>query len=144
MGFVPSLAGKRAQHNRIPSHFVPASICAPQVGLTSACLVGPYPEARQYVGAERAADRDVGSVTAARDQHPADAWNIVARVEDVPMAAEERLKPGSEVWYAVRRRHTDVPEVAGTVACRDIHAATEGNGEVRKITADAGPLVKSF
>ena len=35
---------------------------------TGAYFVGPYPEARQCVGAERTADRDVGGVAAARDQ----------------------------------------------------------------------------
>ena len=75
---------------------------------TGAYFVGPYPEARQCVGAERTADRDVGSVAAARDQHSADARRIVARVEGMPTAAEEGLEPRSEVHRAMRRRYTDV------------------------------------
>jgi hypothetical protein len=38
--------------------------------LTGGYLVGPYPEARQCVGAERVAERDVGGVAATCDQHP--------------------------------------------------------------------------
>src|SRR5438552_3812072 len=111
---------------------------------TGAHLVGPYPEARQRVGTEGAADRDVGSVAAARDQDPADARSVVARVENVPMPAEERLEPGSEVHGAVWRRHPDIAQVAGAVACRDVHAPAEGNGQVRIVAADAGPVVKGF
>src|SRR6185312_17473921 len=32
----------------------------------------------------------------------------------------------------------------GAVARRDVHAATEGHGKMREITADAGPVIKSF
>src|SRR5271157_1065091 len=52
---------------------------------TGGYLVGPYPEARQCVGAERVAERDVGGVAATRDQHPANTWRVVARVEDMPL-----------------------------------------------------------
>src|SRR5688572_65808 len=94
-------------------------------------LVGPYPEARQIIGAERGADRDVGSVAAARDQHPADARRVVAGVESVPMAAEEGLEPRSEI-HRTGRRHADVTQVTGAVARRDVHAPAEGDGKVRE------------
>src|SRR5437016_4972560 len=93
-----------------------------------AYLVGPYPEARQRVWTECAADRHVGGVAAACDQHPAHARRIVARVESVPMPVEKGLEPRSEVHRAVRRRDTDVAQVAGAVASRNIHASAEGNG----------------
>src|SRR4051794_35484501 len=112
--------------------------------LTGGYLVGPYSEARQCVGTERVAERDVGGVAATRDQHPADARRVVARVEGMPLPAEEHLEPGSEIHRIVHRRHTDVTEVSRAVARRDVHAATEGNGKMREITADAGSVVKSF
>ena len=42
---------------------------------------------------------------------------------------------------AVRRRHADVAEIAGAVARRNVHAATERDGEVRVVAAHAGPVV---
>jgi len=112
--------------------------------ITGAYLVGPYSEARQCVGTERVAERDVGGVAATRDQHPADARRVVARVEGMPLPAEEHLEPGREIHRIVHRRHTDVTEVSRAVARRDAHAATKGHGKMREITADAGSVVKSF
>jgi hypothetical protein len=84
-------------------------------------LVGPDREARQRVGTERVAERDVGGVAATRDQHSADPWRVVARIEGMPLPAEEHLEPGSEIHRAVRRWHADVAEVPGattqTIAC---------------------------
>src|SRR6202011_465625 len=67
----------------------------------------------------------------------ADARGVVARVEGMPLAAEEHLEPGGEVHRRVVGWHTDVAEVPGAVARGDVHAATEGNGKMREITADA-------
>src|SRR5882757_928792 len=107
-------------------------------------LVGPYPEARQCGGTEGVAERDVSGVAATRNQHPADARRVVARVEGMPLPVEEYLEPGREIHRLVHRGHTDVAEVPGAVARRNVHAATEGNGKMREITADADPLVKGF
>ena len=76
-------------------------------------------------------------IAAPRDQHPADARRVVTRVEGMPLPAEKHLEPGSEIHRIVHRRHTDVAEVPGAVARGDVHAATEGNGKMREITADA-------
>ena len=64
--------------------------------LTGGYLVGPYPEARQCGGTEGVAERDVGGVAATRDQHPADARGVVARVEGMPLPAEEHLEPARQ------------------------------------------------
>src|SRR5271157_4472500 len=69
---------------------------------------------------------------------------VVASVERIPAAVKVGLKPGGEIHWAIRRRHADVAQVTGAVTRGDIHTATEGNGEVRVITADAGPLLKSL
>src|SRR6185503_18087049 len=73
---------------------------------TGGYLVGPHPEAGQCGGTEGVAQGDVGCVAAARDQYPADAWRVVARVEGVPLPAEEHLEPGREIHRLVVRRHT--------------------------------------
>ena len=103
--------------------------------------VRPHPEARQCGGAESGADRDVGCVAAPGNEYPPDARRVVAGVEGVPMAVEKCLEPGREIHRSVRRRHTDVAEVAGAVARRDVHAPAEGNGEVRIIATDSRPVV---
>src|SRR4029434_2401324 len=107
-------------------------------------LVGPNLETIQGIGTEGAADGDVGGVAAAGDQHASDARGIVAGVEGVPMAVKVGLEPGGEIHRAIGRRHADVAQVAGAVTCGDVHAATEGDGEVRVITANAGPLLESL
>src|SRR3984893_2124594 len=117
---------------------------SPGLDGASRYLIGPHPEALQFAGTEGVAEGDVGRVAATRDQPPADARRVVARVEGMPLPAKEYLEPGGEIHRIVHRRHTDVAEVPGAVARGDVHAATEGNGKMREITADAGPVVKSF
>ena len=67
-----------------------------------------------------------------------------ARVEGIPAAVEVGLEPGGEIHRARIHRHADVAQVTGAVPRGDIHAATEGDGEVRVIAADAGPLLESL
>ena len=74
---------------------------------------------------------------AAGDQHASDARDIVASVEGIPVAVKVGLKPGCEIQRAIRRRHADIAQVTGAVTRGDIHTATEGDGEVRVIVADA-------
>jgi hypothetical protein len=42
------------------------------------------------------------------------------------------------------RRRFDIAEVAGAVSSRNIHAAAEGDGEMRIIATDAGLSLKSL
>src|SRR4029434_6932141 len=107
-------------------------------------LVGPNLETLQGIGTEGAADGGVGGVAAAGDQHATDARGIVAGVEGVPTAVKVGLEPGGEIHYAIGWWHADVAEVAGAVPCGDVHAATEGDGEVRVITAHTVPLVEGL
>ena len=78
------------------------------------------------IRSEGRVERDVGSVTAARNQHPADARDVVARIERVPLLAELHLEPPSEIHGGVDRRDADVTQVAGAVARGDVQAAAQG------------------
>src|SRR5579864_6280065 len=100
-------------------------------------FVGPYAKALQLIRPKRRRDGDVGRVAASCNQHAADAGSIVSRVEGVPMTAEIRLEPGGEVHRGVRRRQTDVTQVAGAVPRRNVQAAAESNGEMRKVAANS-------
>src|SRR4029450_8074110 len=112
-------------------------------GSSLAHLVGPNLETLQGIGTEGAADGGVGGVATAGNQDASDARDIIAGVEGVPMAVKVGLEPGGEIHRAIGRRHADVAEIAGAVTCGDVHAATESDGEVCVITANAGPLVES-
>lgn len=116
--------------------------------LSTACLsrylIGPNPEAAQGVGSECTADRDVGCIATARDQDPADARSVIARVECVPAAAKEYLEPSREIPDAVGRWHSDVAQVAGTVTRRDVHTAAERYRQVIEIATYADPVIKGF
>src|SRR5208283_5739439 len=90
------------------------------------------------------ADRDIRCITAAGNQHPADARDVVARVKGVPLAADIGFEPGREIHRRVRERHPDIAEITGAISRRYIHAATEGDGKVREIPADPGAVAESF
>ena len=70
-------------------------------------------------------ERNIRRVTAARDDDPADARNIVARIEGVPLAFQENFDPGAEI-HRVDDGHADVAEMAVDIARGDVEAATEG------------------
>ena len=84
--------------------------------------------------------RDIGSVAAMRDEDAADARRIIARIESVPAPAQIDLDPGGEIHRLVRRRQTNVGDVAGAIARRNIETTAESDGEMRIVAADAPAL----
>src|SRR2546421_4666322 len=71
---------------------------------------------------------------------PTDARNIVSRIECVPAVAEIDFEPAAEI-HRKDQWHADVSHVAGNIAGRNVHAATERNGEMTEIAADAMGIV---
>jgi hypothetical protein len=90
---------------------------------------------------ERNDQRDIRRVAAARHHDSADARNIVARIEGVPLAFQENFDPGAEIHW-VDDGNADVAEMAVDVARGDVEAATEGEREMSVVTADANALVE--
>src|SRR5207248_8175914 len=57
----------------------------------------------ERVRTEGRGDRDIRRVAAPREQHPADARDVVARVENVPLTAEIDFEPGREIHRRDRK-----------------------------------------
>jgi len=79
-----------------------------------------------------------------RDQHASDSRDVVARVESVPAPADIGLEPASKISGGIRRWHADIPKVASAVARRNVHAATERDGEMRIVAANAFAFIEDF
>ena len=77
----------------------------------------------------------------ARHYDPADAWNIVARIERVPFAVKEHLHPGAEVHW-IDDRDADVAEMTVDVARWDVEAAATGNRQMREVAAHTDALIE--
>src|SRR4051794_16502711 len=88
-------------------------------------LIRPHCETHQRVRPEGLRNRHVGGVAALRDQHAADARNVVAGVEGVPAAADIGFEPAGEVAGGPGFWHADVAEIAGAIARWNVHAAAE-------------------
>jgi hypothetical protein len=114
------------------------------VSFCSSDFLGPYRKAGERVRAKGRADRDVRGIAAAGDQHPADARSIIASIKGVPLATDMGFEPGGEIHRRVRDRYADIAQIAGAVSRRDVHAATESDGEVGVIPADASAIAESF
>ena len=69
--------------------------------------------------------RNIRRVATSRDDNPADAWDVVARIEGAPLALEEHFDPGAEI-HRVDDGHADVAEMAVDIARGDVEAAAEG------------------
>ena len=64
----------------------------------------------------------------------------MAGIEGVPAVPQVDLEPGAEVHRVHIGRNADVAQIAVAVTRRDVHAAAEGDGEVREVAADAATL----
>src|SRR6266403_3348455 len=115
-----------------------------RVSLSSSDFLSPYREAVERVRTKGRADCDVRRIATASDQYSADAWDVVARVKRVPLAADIGFEPGCEIHRCVRDRHADIAQITGAVSRRDVHAATEGDREVSIVPADAGAIAEGF
>ena len=89
--------------------------------------------------AETCSDGDVCRVAPRGHENPTEAGVIVACVEVDPTAFKIDLVPGAEI-SGTAKRLPDVPDVAGDITCWNIHAASQGDGEVLEIAADANSL----
>src|ERR1700733_12866113 len=105
---------------------------------------GPYLEACQRIRPERIADRDVGGVAAAGNQHAADPRLIVPGVERMPLAIEVGLEPSGEIHRLRIGRHADIAEIAGAVTGWNVHAAAQSDRQVGKVAADTGAFLIGF
>src|SRR5690349_13911805 len=62
----------------------------------------------------------------------------------MPAAADPRFEPSREITWGERRLRSDIAQVAGAVARWDIHAAAEGDSEMRVVPTDTDPFVESL
>src|SRR5665213_1529366 len=104
----------------------------------------PNAEAFEHVLAEGHADGNVRGVPTSRNQHAANAWRVIARVECVPGAANVYFKPGRKILGLLRGRKPDVTDIARAIASRNIQTSTERDCQVGVIPADPSLLVKCF
>ena len=86
----------------------------------------------------------IACVATPSDKYSADTRHVVPRVKGVPMTIKICLKPGGKIHWIVWGRYSDVAQITRAVACRNVHATAECDGEMRVVTADTGSLVESF
>ena len=95
------------------------------------------------MGSERVDEGDIRRVPASRDDDPAYAWDIVARIEFPPRPSEVHLYPGAEI-HRIDDGHANVAEMAVDVASRNVEASAKRHGEMGEIAADSDPLAEGF
>src|SRR5271156_4531424 len=66
----------------------------------------------------------------------------VSRVHGPPAICQVDFKPGAEVHGGVSRRNTDVSQVSGHIARRDVDRPAKGHRQVLKVAAYAHSLRK--
>ena len=107
-------------------------------------FVGDDRELGERALTKSGADRDIGGIAPAGHKDPANSRLIVPRVEGVPARAEIDFKPGAEIHWRRVRRDADIAKVAGAISRRDVHAPTQGNGQMRKIPANTASFLVSL
>ena len=96
-------------------------------------LVRYHVEAHQRARTEYSGQCNVGGIAPTSHQDAADSRRVMACVEGVPVTAEIGLEPRAEVHREVHRRDADVAEVAGAIARRNVHAAAQGDSQMREV-----------
>jgi hypothetical protein len=89
-------------------------------------------------------NRDIRRIAASTDKNAADPRMIVTCIKRVPSSTEKRLEPSAKVHRSRIARYPDIPEIAGTIAGRNVHAAAQRDGEMREIPAHADPFLVAF
>jgi hypothetical protein len=103
-------------------------------------FLGDDLEHRQPMWTKGRDHRDVCGVSAARNEDPADAGLVVTGVERIPAAAQVSFEPCIEVHGSGIWRDADVAEITVAEPRRNVHATTQCDREVRKVSANAAPL----
>jgi hypothetical protein len=88
---------------------------------------------------ETCRDGNIGCVPARSHENSTETRVIVPCVKVDPPAVKKNLVPGAEI-SGTAKRLTDIPDMAGDIACWNIHAASKCDGEVLEIAADASSL----
>jgi hypothetical protein len=96
-------------------------------------------ELDEICGAETRCDGNIGCVSARGHENSTEARVIVPCIKVDPPSVKKNLIPGAEISRTAKRL-TDVSDMAGDIACWNIHAATKCDGEVLEIAADANSL----
>src|SRR5262249_47874989 len=76
------------------------------------------------------------------DQYAANTRGVVASVERAQAPADIGLEPAGEIHRGIDRWNTDVAEIAGAIAGRDVHATAECDGQVGVVAAHAGAFAE--
>jgi hypothetical protein len=88
---------------------------------------------------ETCRDSNIGCVAAGSHENSTETRVIVPCVKVDPPAVKKNLVPGAKI-SGTAKRLTDIPDMAGDIACWNIHAASKCDGEVLEIAADASSL----
>ena len=107
-------------------------------------LIRPHAKKLKQGGTEGSADGDICGVAAARNQNPADAALIIARIEGVPGTADVGFQPAREIHGRIGNRHANIAEVSAAIARRDVQTAQQRDCQMRKIAAYALALAERF
>ena len=68
----------------------------------------------------------------------------MASIEGPPTIFQVHLKPGTEIHGRRRSGYTNIAEIPGGVARRNVHAAAKTDCEVLEVAADALPFPKDI
>src|ERR1700747_591617 len=85
--------------------------------------------------------RHVRRVAALRNEDTTDPRGVVARVKGVPTVAQVNFNPSGKIHGRVGRRETDVSDVTGAIARRDVQATAEGDCKMRVVAANAASFL---
>ena len=107
-------------------------------------FVGPDPKAREGIRAERSGDRDIRRVASPRQQNPADPGDVVPCIERMPMSAEIDLEPRREIAGRKGWRGTDVAQISGAVAGRNVQGPAERDRQMCIVAADSQTFLIGF
>ena len=85
----------------------------------------PYPSQQQRRRFIRS------TISALSNQYTSNPWDIVTRIECIPMPANVGFEPAGEIPWAIWGRRAHVTQISGPLSGRNVHAAAECNSQVR-------------
>src|SRR5262245_10221126 len=87
---------------------------------------------------------NIAGIATASDHNAPDPSAIVAGNKSKPSPAEVNLHPGAKVHRIRCRGNTDIAEISGDIASRNVHTAAKCDGKVGKVPAHTDALAKGL
>ena len=89
-------------------------------------------------------ERHVRGIAALRNKDTTDSRGVIAWIKGIPTVAQINFNPSGKIHGRVGRGQTDVSDVTGAIARRNVQTTAEGDCKMRVVAANTAAFLVCF